>query len=397
MSVPADIDGDGNQEILMTTMDPGNVSQLTSPTPVYILGTAEGQVIDRSAELFGGTTPTMWSGKLLAADFDGDGAMDVMTCDRGRSAGPQPIWNQPLPEGVWSAQTQIFLQRSGVLVDYTSAYPRVIHSCNGASAGNIDGSGKATIVSNNWRKVPDWMAAYLLRWNGAAFDVVLNLTNQDQGWGWTETADFDLNGFADVVGLESGKVLWGGGPGLEGVRPLEPSVVQRAGYTFWRGTLSGDFTGDGYPDLITTSSLGGPTLAGTRFALYAGGPNRTLAEKVDAFPAIATYNASDFGHLLTSLDVNFDGFTDIAMFGNVYTFNSPQRPPTAVWLNDGTGRFTLARWSDQLESSCQLETLWQAYFLKTPDPKAFNLVVGGCGKQYFTRTVTEASPLTFLP
>ncbi len=125
-------------------------------------------------------------------------------------------------------------------------------------------------------------------------------------------------------------------------------------------------------------------------------PRHHLAEKLDAFPDTGTYNPSDFGNELNAVDVNFDGFLDIAEFGTVYTFGSSQRSPTAVWLNDGTGRFSLARWSDPMQSSgsggC---TLHQAYFLKTPDPRAFNLVLGSCSHAYMTRTVTPEFPLTF--
>jgi hypothetical protein len=81
--------------------------------------------------------------------------------------------------------------------------------------------------------------------------------------------------------------------------------------------------------------------------------------------------------------------------GWVYTsFSGAFQPPTAVWLNDGTGRFQQARWSDSIQTFATCDNT-QAFVLGTANPKEFHLIFGGCGLGYTARTVNEARPLTF--
>lgn len=77
-----------------------------------------------------------------------------------------------------------------------------------------------------------------------------------------------------------------------------------------------------------------------------------------------------------------------------------------MWLNDGAGRFTLAHFTDRLHESsvCGGERgrFQSVFFMKTPDPMAYNMMIGGCypGAEhvaYTVRTVTPDDPLTWLP
>lgn len=395
MSIPVDVDADGFQEIVMTTMDQRGPTELTPPTPIFVLGARDSLVTNMTGTLFPSGAPLVYSGKMVSGDFDGDGAVDLMSCDRGRSPGIQPPSDALGTLGIWRGKNQVFLQRDGRFVDVTAGYPDTIACHWGCSASTVDGPrGPASLVVSSFGLAPGFSQAYLLRWNGSRFDLTKHLAAKGlfDLWGWSAGGDFNGDGFGDVVGVR--RVMWGGVQYLDATLPA--SKVEQAGFTFMRGTLVADFTGDGIQDLVRTSSLAEPTLAGARFALYPGARGTSLTEKLDAFPDVGTYNPSDFGNELNAVDVNFDGFLDIAEFGTVYTFGSPNRPPTAVWLNDGTGRFSLARWSDPMQSSgsggC---TLYQAYFLKTPDPRAFNLVLGSCAHNYMTRLVTPEFPLTF--
>lgn len=65
-----------------------------------------------------------------------------------------------------------------------------------------------------------------------------------------------------------------------------------------------------------------------------------------------------------------------------------------MWLNDGTGRFSIADWSDAIQSS-QSCNFSQSFFLKAAAPETYQIVFGGCGKRYVTRTVTKQQPLRF--
>ncbi len=414
MAIPADLDGDGNEEILMTTMDRGKTEVLTPPTPVYVIGVAEGVVVDRSPDLFDGPAPTSFSAKATVGDFDGDGKLDILICDRGRQAGTRPGYGMAGTLGSWRGQNQVLLQRGGRFVKQPPpVYPEVIADNWGCSAGDVDRSGRDTITINTFGPVPNYTAAYLLKWDGAQFVAGASLARFDRvnggpAWGWSAMADFDKNGYVDIVGAH--RVFWSQANTTLAQQPTDTPLVkllpasraEEAGYTFIRGSLTADLSGDGVPDLVKVGSLDAPTYAGARFALYESDGKGALTEKLDAFPALEAYNDSDFGNELAAIDINFDGFLDITTFGAVYAFTSfsgpgDQRPPTAVWLNNGTGRFTFAHWTDAVTSNFAGCPTWESYFLKTPDPSVVNLVVGGCGRGYVTRSVTADSPLSFAP
>jgi hypothetical protein len=404
MAIPADVDGDGNEEIVLTTMDQAAGPTVFSPaTQAYVLGVANNKVSSMNAALFGATAPMIWSGKPTAGDFDGDGRTDLLFCDRGRNEGEQPPYGQATTRpGVWGAQTQVWLQTSpGRLTNFTDRMPQGNLMSWGCSSGDMDKSGRHSIVLVAFKDIETIRTAVLLKWDGTRFNKTLDLVSEPfEGWFWSATGDFDKDGFADITGR--GKVLWGGGTGLARKKVLSTSQAEAAGYDFIRGAVVADFTGDGYPDLVRNSGLSDATLAGARFAMWESDQRGNLVEKTNAFPALSTYYLSDFGNDMSAIDVNFDGALDIVTFGAVYDFSADQRLPTAVWLNNGNGTFRFSRFSDELESfsPCQTKRSVEAYFLKTKDPKAFNLVIGGCrggNDSYFARLVTPKYPLKVTP
>jgi hypothetical protein len=405
MSIPADLDGDGDEEIVMTSMEKAGPFVVSPWTPVYILGVANNKVTDRAADFFGAATiPKVGGGKATAGDFDGDGRIDLLFCDRGRLEGPMPPqFFETTTPGMWGAQPQAYLQTTpGRMVNVTDRMPQENPDAWGCSAGDVDKSGRQSIVIAAFKNIQAQRNAALFKWDGTRFNKTMELVQgQFDNWGWSATADFDKDGFADITG--TAKVLWGGGTGFSKLKDLAPSQAQQAGYTFMRGSVIADFNGDGYPDLLRESGLSDATLAGTKFALYTSDRLGNLVEKLDAFPPVASYGLAEFSNELTALDINFDGFLDIVSFGYVATFNAPARLPTAVWLNNGSGVFRFSNFSDELDSFAVCPSgisYADVYFLKTKDPKAFNLVVGSCAgghNGYMARRVTPQYPLKFTP
>jgi hypothetical protein len=404
MAIPADLDGDGNEEIVMTTMDKAAGPTVFSPaTAAYVLGVANNKVSSMNSALFGGSVPLVWSGKPTAGDFDGDGRLDLLYCDRGRNQGPQPPFGQQATTpGIWGAQPQVWLQTTpGHFTNFTDRMPQALPMSWGCSSGDVDKSGRHSIVLVSFKDIETLRTAALLKWDGTRFNKTLDLVDQPfESWFWSATADFDKDGFADITGL--GRVLWGGGAGLSKKKVLSTSQAEAAGFDFIRGSVVADFTGDGYPDLIRESGLSDATLAGARFSMWESNRSGSLVEKTSAFPPLSSYYLSEFANDLTAIDVNFDGALDIVSFGAVYDFNVEPRMPTAVWLNNGDGTFKLSHFSDELESfaPCLTKRSVEAYVLKTNDPKAFNLVIGGCrggDDTYVARLVTPKYPLKFAP
>lgn len=404
MAIPADIDGDANEEIVITTMDPNKVQELTPPTPVYILGVSNGVVSDRSTELFAGTAPTAYSGKPTAGDFDADGRTDLAICDKGRDIGTSLAPGSVFTPGVRGGANTALVQRDGKLVAQT--FPDAVAGHWGCSAGDIDRSGRAALVVNAFIRPAGYPNTYLVQWDGNKFIKTKDLTAPPAsgvGYFWTSTADFDLDGYADVAGRT--EVWWRVGTDQSRVRPLAESQIGKAGYTFIRGTLAVDFTGDGYPDLMRIATGANEFQTGdARFMMYVSDRQGGLVEKADAFPAVATYAGNDFSTGSIAIDVDFNGTLDIVSFGKVVAGFTPvpSKQATAVWLNDGTGRFALARFSDpaleraftSLASTC-IGT--EAFFVKTANSQAYNLVLHGCGGRFATRLVTPANPLQLTP
>lgn len=421
-STVADLDGDGNQEVIISTIvaPPSDATQ--PPTPIYIYGVVNGTLVDRSTQFFGSKRPTSWYTRtLVTGDFNGDGQRDLFACNQGRMVSDLSLKTNPRTQGYYGEQSQVWFGENGTLVDRTSTLPQSVAFCHGASAGDLDHSGRDSIIMNTVGGVnagdtgayPPYPPTYILKWDGTQFAWSNPFppgtgTNLGKPWGFsTATADFDKDGFADVVG--SWAVLWGGAGGPQG-RPLSASPIE-TDYPQYNGTVVADLNGDGFPDVVKINATKAGIL-GARFSLFLSDGHGGMFEKPDAFPSIATYGVEEFGADASAVDVNFDGFPDLVILGATYSDGGNYPPgtvlhktPSAIWLNDGTGRFTLAHFTDDLVASsvCGGKGGFQrAYFLKTPDPKAFNFVAAVCPvgstKMTFTsRTVTPAAPLILMP
>lgn len=418
----ADLDGDGVDELIMPTVDGPAVHELSPPTAVHVLRVEDQILVDRTTDFFA-TVPMTWAvRRTMLGDFDGDGVRDIVFCGAGRETTDRSyVTLRPRVPGAWGEQNQVWLRRGAMFVDASAVFPQAAFYNHGCSVGDVDHSGHDSIMVNQvGGAVAPYPPTFMASWDGAQFAArtpfpLLTGTRTGKPWGFfTATGDYDKNGYADVVGdLE---ILWGTPTGPV-VAPLPPNALVTPTFGNWQGEATADLNGDGYPDLVkvlsTTPAVG---LTGSRFVLYTGGPNRTLTEKLDAFPALATYNDNDFGIEPTVIDVNFDGLPDLVTFGSPY-YGVDRQPkpksPTAVWLNDGAGRFTLAHFSDRLgaDSVCggPRGRFSEVYFLKTADPMAYNMIVGGCypgaprdtlgltKTTFSVRTVTPDDPLTWLP
>ena len=410
-----DLDGDGGEELILATMGGPSTSTATPPTPVYILAVGNGTITNRSEELFG-EPPSFWSVRtIVPGDFNGDGQRDLLFCNEGRKPTDPALKTNPRTPGIWGEQSAVFFAQDGHFVDHTAELPQSVAFCHGGSAANLDGSGRDALVLNMVGGVvndsggyPPYPPTYLAQWTGAGFTTSGPFTRTPvRAWGFTTAAaDFNGDGLTDVVGDIN--ILLGSATTPRAVTytngPLE------ATYTRFNGQAVGDVNGDGLLDLVKVLSNG--QVSEARFELYVGDPVAGLVYKPDGFPALATYDATHFGIDVSLVDINFDGFKDIVTFGRTYTgatypAGTPMHPvPDAFWLNDGSGRFTLAHFTDSLvaNSICggPRGSFNLAYFLKTSDPMAFNLVANVCApgvpnNTLVTRTVTPDAPLTILP
>jgi len=402
-----DFEGDGNEELILSTMDARNYNAVTPPTPIHALGVAGDIVFNRTASSFATQPMSWWARTMVKGDFNGDGLLDLFICSQGREPNDASLRTLPRANGVWGEQNQLWLAQNGVLVDHSANSPQTIDFSHGCSAGDVDRSRRDSLLVNNLGTFPPYASNFLVKWHATGFRVTSPFMPDDRASGalgfYSAAGDFDGNGYADIVGDR--RVAWGG-PSGPSIRPFPASHLDSATFGDWQGTTVADFTGDGLPDVVKVLSTKAPQLVGARFVLFTGDRGGNMVEKRDAFPAISSYGAHEFGLNLTVIDANFDGFQDIATFGSTYTYGvSGQVSPRALWLNDGTGRFRLAHFSDQIteRSACSgAGGFNNVFFLKTADPGAFNLVVAGCYPgtptfRFAARKVSADKPLTIVP
>jgi len=400
-----DFDNDGSEELILSTMDQGRHNAVTPATPIYALGVADGVVFNRTDTSFATPPMSFWARTLVKGDFNGDGQTDLFICSQGREPGDWRLAPLPRVNGVWGEQNQLWLNDSGVLVDHTVNAPQTIDFSHGCSAGDVDRSGRDSLLVNNLGTFPPYQQNYLASWRATGLTVTTPYvsTGTAAAFGfYTAAGDFDRNGYADIMGDRH--VVWGGPTGRS-VRSLPASQLDSTTFGDWQGTTVADLTGDGLPDVVKVLSSKAPGLVGARFVLFTSDGQGNMVEKLDAFPAIGTYGAHEFGLNLTVIDVNFDGFPDITTFGRTYTYGTTLTVhPRALWLNDGTGRFRLAHFADQITgpSGCGGRGgFGSVYFLKTADPAAYNLVIAGCFTgiptfRFATRRVTPDDPMTIV-
>ncbi|MFP3992667.1 FG-GAP and VCBS repeat-containing protein, partial [Streptomyces sp. E11-3] len=180
---------------------------------------------------------------------------------------------------------------------------------------------------------------------------------EDDWWGETLTsADLNKDGYADlVVGNPtedvgdkirrgSATIVWGSASGLSGGTMLTP-VGSGSYFNFGRDLATGDFNGDGSPDIAA--------IGGSRTWLYQGGFTKsgsrgTVSEITKGSTLWVSYS-------LTAGKVNADGKTDLVVMGVQESSTSSSGFRTRAWFLKGTSSGLASGPSKTIDGNRQLE------------------------------------------
>ena len=302
----ADLNGDGYRDILAVG-DAGvsvflnNRSGSFSPRTNYVLGGSD----------------------VAAADFDGDGDVDV--------AGA--AWSGPLTIKM-NDGAGVF----GVSTTYASAGTQVFR----IKAGDLDGDGRPDIVGTD--STNSLISVWINNGNGT-FKTAVSYAS-GAGTSTPELADFNGDGKLDLASVDASagrlSVRFNNGDGTFGARASYDTAGTMT------DLVSGDFNADGRPDIAVT-------------ALSQSVVSVLLNDGNGAFGAAVTYNFNTTGQGMDAADLNNDGALDIgtAEFGmrfrlgnGVGTFYDPRGDKQEIIqlsFGDGRGRVAV----QQLDLSTQ--------------------------------------------
>jgi hypothetical protein len=329
---PADLDGDGDPELCVATVQPDNV---------VVLWNSEDDALSVSTVTLGINDPPHGA---CMADLDGDGSLDVATSNGGRG------------------NLSIILNNgTGTLAVRSRGVPGGY--VNTLAAGDLDGDGDADLVAvdHNARN----RVQVVLNDGQGRFAVVRNFPTGRLPF-YVTTGDLDGDRDLEIITADEGgggvSVLFNDGRGAFGMRRFLPT-----GQTP-RGVVAVDLDGDGDIDLAAANSESDSLsvlrnnsdgsfqpaetyeVGGSASFVCAGDFDRDgdedLAVAVTSGVIAAFYNRGDATFLgpvdfrlgqttytVLSTDINGDGFVDLV------TANRKSPNSVSVLVNDGTGAF----------------------------------------------------------
>jgi len=354
-----DLDGDGDQDIVMTFLDYPTGSVLTS---LRLWENVNGVFVPRNTAV---TNQNILSfpGRVFSADFNLDGKKDIYVGTFGNEL--------IAPQGL-TAKDVVFLNEGGFnfRVDSSANFP--LSWAHGSRIGDINNDGRTDIFSSGMAYWPSYFFLNENTWNV----IDAGYTGPVPKRGHVEDsyiADIDADGYSDlVIGTWSqntksssssivlfpAQVYWGAKNGISTSKTDLPFVQRLSQWdTTTFATAVGDINGDTLPDIVLAhTNDGSVVLGGTFFPEWEADLNRipraqtatanatqilinngdrTFTDITARSPELQNTLSSPFFNLRL-IDFNQDGYLDI--FGGVLSYQ--QGGPSFIYINDGNGKFT---------------------------------------------------------
>ena len=279
-----DLDGDGRPELVVANYRDG----FEYDTNSYVYhGTADGFAADAPLEL-----PTHDAMQVVLGDLDGDGRKEIVFTGGDRI---YIYWNR---DGAFTPDDRLILEAEGNSTMFCRGAIR-------AAIADVDGDGcdellVATLEGVEIRRQDD------LREVAELLPMKYCL--------WVEAVDLDGDGCLDVVAsrYQNGKtyetesaVFWNGPDGFAGAD--RATWLPTAGAV---GCTAGDLDGDGRPEVIFNSTMGGPSQFDPDFPMYVYLGNEKAEYSADRRLELPTGGGTNT-YVLADLDQ--DGYADLAI------------------------------------------------------------------------------------
>jgi hypothetical protein len=322
-----DFDGNGSRDILVKYLGAAYDLILDAGRPT--------QRVRQETKILAVSSPN----PAVAADIDGDGLDDLLYVVEN---GLQVLFVQHTGEprdggfwynGLWGGARPGDFDRDGdidllistttgvstLLNDGTGTFPALRHGYTGEQSFDLNHDGRDDILNGG---------AVLLAPPGGVFPAA-RLTDRPVPFGWTDVADLNRDGELDLLTFLDTEHVAPSRRRLQ-IRLGDGSGTFGSSQTMMVGlnpgaSITRDFTGDGFPDILLINWLGPP-----RLSLYAGIGDGTFADGIALeIPTIPQYTISLF---VRAGDFDRDGDFDL-LFG----LNTNDGLVTS--LNDGHGSF----------------------------------------------------------
>ena len=341
-SLAADLDGDGNDELILTIQNPDNHynSSLIQKIPIKILSFNNEELVDVTSSFFSEIPSTYFTRQIIFEDLNHDGLKDLYFVNHGAEVNDVSVFYHQESgqriDGIWSEKDLIYFNNNGIF--QKADYFDVSDYSHGASIINITSDGKNSILRNEVSPPPKNLGGKnsIITFENGEFKINNIVSGiEDNLWKeyfcpgsfWMYPIDIDSDGVDEIVSqskifklLEDGYIE---SELNEGIYASENYFLNEGGFVF-------DIDNDGDEDLIKSASKTtlNCQLSGFRdhqLEFYEN-INGTLNPNTGKLPP----HPSNLSKYFKPFDVNFDGYMDIVFYAATI-----ENDPTYFLMNTG--------------------------------------------------------------
>ena len=389
-SLVADLDNDGNEELILTIINNENHSNsnLIKKTPIKVLGFEETRLIDVTSKFFDQTPETFCTRQIFFEDLNHDGLKDLYFANHGAEVNDiSVLYHQETgvrTDGIWAEQDLVYFNSNGIF--QKAEYFNAIDYSHGVGIINLKRNGENAILRNEPSPPPLNLGGKnsIIKFENNQFVIDSVLASiEDNLWQeyfcsgslWVYPIDIDGDGIDEVV--TQNKIFKIQDNSFSSVNLMEGQYASQ-NFFLNEGGFVIDIDNDGDEDLVKSASLTSQNCSlvnyvdnQIEFYENQSGELRSDTNKLPPHPT----NLSKF---LTPFDINFDGLMDIVFYSH-----SPEEP-NIFFMNNGNG-FDLREINlDQFDGYVllngeqtriqQFPSLKYSWFLKSND--GYNFVTG---------------------